>query len=395
MRSGHRRSYLAIPAIAIALFTGLAAMLSSAQEPVNPSHQRAAQDLASDMIFATGENILLDAQSSDDVFAAGNTILVDGVRTDHLHLAASEVAITRMTANDILAAAGQIEMTTGTVADDIVAAAGEIFIGPDFAVGGSAVLVGGAISINAPISGDLRADGGDVLLNSTVGGIARFTAETIEIGPDARIMGDLEYRSENFIMRPGAIVEGETRILSVAEKSDLVEAGNALRGLFLMLGVSILISYLLLVTALVLLAPGLMQSASARIQQQPWKSLGVGLLAAVMVPVAGAVLVWSVAGAPMAVLLFVSSVAATAIALAVAAYFAGKQVRKFALRRKDEQDGIGARLAWSSFGAVLVFILCLIPIAGPAIWLFAMLFGLGAVIASAAAAFAPASPTRS
>jgi len=380
---GHKLLALLATLVAVGLATW-----SFAQEPVDEQSGTQALRVAQDMVFASGEDLRLNARSSDDVFAAGNTVVVDGVRADHLHVAASELSIAGIEANDLIAAAGEIELETGTIADDIVAAAGEISIGPDFNVGGSAVLGGGTVTIDAPIPGDLRVGGGEVILNSAVNGTARFTADTVVIGPDARIAGDLEYRSENLVMRPGAVVEGETRILPVSEPSNVVRVGNAARAIFLMIGFSILLSYFLLVLVLAFAVPGLMRSASQGMRERPWKSLGVGLLVAVVVPVLVGLLIWSIAAVPMAVLLVVMSIAATPIALAATAYFTGERVRLLIARKDDQPIGIGARLLWPGLGAVLIFALTLIPIAGPAIWLFAMLFGLGAIVTSAGKAFA-------
>ncbi|MEL6877227.1 MAG: polymer-forming cytoskeletal protein [Pseudomonadota bacterium] len=352
------------------------------------SEPEQAQQIEDDMVFAADDELRLDAKSSDDVFAAGNSIDVNGATADHLIMAGGEISITDASAEDLIVAGGEIDFVNGVVADDIVAAGGEIVIGSGFTIGGSAVLAGGSARINAPIPGDLRVMSDNVVLNSAVGGNVRLTADNVEIGPNARIAGDLEYRSDKLEIQPGAVVEGETRILPVSETYAVEDLSKGAGGFFLMLGLSILVSYFVVVIALVFAAPGLMRATSRMMQEQPWKSLGLGLLIAVIVPVLGIVMVWSVVGVPVAVLLFTASIAITPIALATTAYFAGDGARRLLTSNKEAATGIGARLLWPGLGALVIFALTLIPLVGLVVWLLAMLFGLGAVANSAGKALA-------
>ncbi|TRD11643.1 hypothetical protein FGU71_07040 [Erythrobacter insulae] len=380
------RSYILLGLLSISLV--LLAPFSSAQETAPDQDGAQSPQVEQDMVFAADQDVQLDAKSTDDVFAAGSTVTVQGAQADHLIIAGGEISVRDVSSNDLIAAGGEIDFARGAIADDIVAAGGDIEIGPDFTLGGSAVLMGGSVRIDAPVPGDLRVTSGSIIVNSAIGGSARLAGDTIEIGPNARIAGDLEYRSENLVMRPGAVVEGETRILPVDDTYGAEEFGKAAGSMFLMLGISILISYFVVVLALVFAAPALMRATSRMMREQPWKSLGLGLLIAVIVPLLGVLFLWTAVAAPIALLLLTASIAITPIALAATAYFAGDSARRFLTNAKEDAAGIGARLLWPGLGALVIFALTLIPIAGLIIWFFAMLFGLGAVVNSTAKALA-------
>ncbi len=377
-------------ATAAAILLALGATTSAQQPGVQDGNAQSPQ-IEQDMVFASGENLRLAATTTDDVFAAGNIVLVEGAIADHLFVAGSEVTVSDAAANDLIIAASEIDLRRGTIADDIIIAGSDIVIGPAFRIGDSAVLAAGTMHINAPIPGNLRAGGGKVILNSTVSGNARLTADEIEIGPQAVITGDLNYRSENLIMRPGAVVKGDTRILPVSDTSGAEVFGQGAGSFLLMIGVSILLSYFIVVVLLTFAVPGLMQATSDRMRHRPWQSLGIGTLIAVIVPIAGMLLVWSVVAAPVALLLFAMSIAMTPLALAVSAYFTGRSARSLITGKVDGPTGIGARLLWPGLGAIVIFALTLVPFAGLAVWLVAMLFGLGALAGSAMKAFAAVS----
>ncbi len=347
------------------------------QPAVEPDTQT---DTETDMVFVSGEELSLSARTTDDLFAAGGTIDTVGASADHMIAAGGEITVRDATLQDLILAGGNIRLSRAVVADDLIAFGGDIVVEPGFDIGGSAVLAGGNVRVNAPVGGDLRIGAGEIYVNSQVAGTARLSGETIVLGPQAQIGGDLLYRTENLVVEPGAVVTGQRAQLPPPDYSQPEDAGREMGRFMLFAGIAILLSYAVLTILLVLAAPGLMRSASNELQGRPWRSFGIGALFALGVPLLVLLLFMSMFGAPLAILLIVIAIALTPIAFAVAGYGTGMIARKLATKQDEPPEARSARMLWPLLGIVMLFVLTLIPFLGLFVWFIAMLFGLGALL---------------
>ncbi|KLI62921.1 hypothetical protein AAV99_12735 [Aurantiacibacter marinus] len=339
-----------------------------------------------DMVFVSGEDLSVSTRTSDDLFAAGGTIEIVGASADHLFIAGGEIAVRDATLQDLILAGGEVRLSRAVVADDLIAFGSDLFIERGFDIGDTAVLAGGNVRMEAPVGGDLRIGAGEIYVNSPIAGTARLSGDTIVLGPQARIGGDLLYRTENLVIEPGAVVTGRKEQLPAPDYSQPEDAGREMGRLLLFAGLSILLSYAVITIGLVLAAPGLMRSASREMQNRPWRSFGIGALFAFVVPIFALVLFMSVFGIPLGILITVIAIALTPIAFAVAGYCTGMIARRLATRQTEPPATRSARILWPLLGIVALFLLTLIPFLGIFIWFIAMLFGLGALLQRAGGA---------
>lgn len=201
----------------------------------------------------------IKVNSPDEIFAAGDKVTVSDTSADHLVIAGGELEVTKVAVEDLYAAGGKIAFLSGEVADDVVSAGGELTARPGFSIGGSAVMSGGTLRIESPIGGQLKAAGENIYVNSAIGSTAQLMGDKVELGPKARIDGDLEYRTENLKISPSAMITGQ-RIAMPAEKNAEFErwgkGGAALFAAFSLIG---LIALSTMVVVIALLFPGLIQ----------------------------------------------------------------------------------------------------------------------------------------
>lgn len=334
---------------------------------------------APDMSFFSADKINLKVNSSDDVFAAGGTVNVNTTSADHLVIAGGEVEVRNVTIEDLFAAGGELDLVTGTVADDIVVAGGQITVRKTFEIGGSAVIAGGEALIEAPVPVDLRVGAGTVYLNSRVGGDARLSGDTVTLGPEAVVDGDLLYQTENLVIEPGAVVTGQRRAMPAEDHSAFESWGRGAGELFGKLFLAATLGFAVLVLAVAAAVPSLMRSSAAFIKSRPLQSAGIGALIAIGTPVAIVLLFASVIGAPLAMLLIAICLAITPVAIAATAFFVGMESRRVATKAEEPPTGWGGRVLWPALGALVILLLGMIPFLGILVWLFALLFGLGAV----------------
>ena len=340
------------------------------------------------MSFFSAQDINLKVNSVDDVFAAGGTIKIDATTADHLVVAGGEISIKNVTIQDLFAAGGELNLASGTIADDIVVAGGDVIVRPAFMIGGSAVVAGGDARIEAPVSVDLRVSAGSVYVNSAVGGDARLSGDTVTLGPQTRIAGDLLYQTDNLVIQPGAVVLGKQMVLPPQDHSAFESWGRSAGELFAILTLAVVLGFAILVMAIAVAVPSLMRSSAELIRAKPLRSLGIGVLIAIAVPIAIAFLFATVIGAPLGLLLGAICLAITPVALAATAYLIGMEARRKLSKEISPSTSLAGRLLWPALGAAVILILGMIPFLGLLVWLFAMLIGLGAVVSRGGKALA-------
>ena len=371
----HRLLFLMV-LVAIALLTSGA--LFAQIETRSGDHVDASETLP-DMAFFAGGNLNITAKSTDDIFAAGGDININEAQADHMIVAGGDVTITDVAFHDLIAAAGDANFVSGTVVDDIVATGGDLILRPAFGIGGSAVLSGGEIDVEAPIGGELRAAAGRLRLNAKVDGDAHLVGDEIELGPNTRIGGDLRHRAKNIEISPDAVIAGEIIKLESPTPPDVEKWGVAAAAAIAMFALAFLIGVGLLVVVIALTLPSLMNSASAMIGNKPLSTLGLGFLIVAAAPVVIALLFATVFGVPLAMLIGVIYLAAAPLAIAAFAYFIGMKGR--GVIASDATDpGTGARIFWSALAVGALVIIGLIPFLGALVWLFAYVLGMGAVM---------------
>lgn len=353
------RSAALLAALASGATLGLPGLRGELQELGPGESLSVGPDRAAAGMIAT----LTDSVAGDAMIAAGRARADGPVGGDVLG-AGGLVTVGGRVGGSLRAAGGRVRLAGG-VARNVTAAGGEVRIGEGGEVGGNAYLAGGSVEMAGTVRGELVAGGGEVRIDGPVAGSVRAAADRIVIGPEARIRGDLEYRSPEPLRRaPEAVVAGD-----VTRKPPEADPGvpgwvGELFGLaaFLLTGV-------VLVAAFPRSAARLRRTA----RERPLPSLGAGLLIAVVAPVLLGVALVTMVGLPLALV---------AGALFAFALYAGRVV--LALWLGDavlgERAGEGRRRAVLGVlaGGALLFLVGLLPWLGPLVTVLATALGLGA-----------------
>lgn len=346
------------------------------QSETEPVSTQASQE--TDMIFVAAEELVVSQKTTDDLFAAGSTVTVNGAEADHLFLMGGDLKVSNAQVKDVVAAGGDVQFETATVTDDVIIAGGEIVAKESFEIGGTAVIAGGDVRFEAPVGQDLRIGANKIFVNSVVPGTARLSGDTITLGPKARIGGDLIYRGSSLTIDAAAVIEGERTQLQSSDTYAVEDAAKGVGQFFLFFSLSMIVSYFVIVALLVLIVPRVMQATSQMLSGKPLQALGIGVLFAAVAPVLGIVLFWTGLGIPLAIFLFIASLALTPIAVAVTAHFIGMSARGIVTKKSADSLGNLERFAWPLGGVIILLALSLIPVVGLLALLLAMLFGLGA-----------------
>jgi hypothetical protein len=209
-------------------------------------------------------------------------------------------------------------------------------------------------------------------VNGAVSGDVHFAGDKIRLGPNARISGEVYYRSGgDLVLDPGAEVSGGIR------KSTSDRAWRrAARGATIVGGITVSLGMVLLGAILVLGMPRFSREAGAAIRAQPWLTMGVGCAMLVGVPVALAVLVVTLVGIPLAILLAFAYGALLMLGYLIAAIFVGD----LALERIDARKlgSVWWRALFMVLAIIVIALVRQVPVAGDLAWWILFLAGVGA-----------------
>ncbi len=330
------------------------------------------RDVPGDLI-AAGGTVRVGASVAETAILAGGNVAIDGPVGDDVIAAGGEVVLRGHAGDDARLAGGTVRIA-GRVDDDATAAGGTVRVERDAVVGGRAWLAGGEIVVAGTVGRQLRASGRHVSIEGTVRGDVHVDAESLDIGPTARIDGDVVHRGPREPrIDPAARIGGRVEHLPSA-RAPRARAFAVLAWLFLL-------PALLATGAVMILAfPRFTPAAAQTIETDPWRSLGIGAIALLGAPGAMVALFVTGIGIPLGLVLLAGYLVALLVGYLVAALFLGiVGVRRLG-RQRQPVPSKGALVLGLLAALVVLGILRLVPILGGLVSLAALLFGMGALV---------------
>lgn len=330
------------------------------------------QDVPADLV-AAGGTVRVGASVAETAILAGGNVTIDGAVGDDVIAAGGEVVLRGHAGDDARLAGGTV-IIAGRVDDDATAAGGTVRIEHDGVVGGRAWLAGGEIVVAGTVGRGLRAAGRHVSIDGAVRGDVQVDADALDIGPTARIDGNVIHRGPREPrIDPGARIGGRV------EHQPYAAAPRA-RGLRVLAWLLLLPALFVTGAVMIVMFPRFTPAAAQTIETDPWRSLGVGAIALLGAPAVMVGLFATGFGIPLGLILLAAYPVAMLAGYLVAALFLGM----FGVRRlgRDRQPVLsrGALVLRLLAALVVLGILRLVPILGGLVSLAALLFGMGALV---------------
>lgn len=331
------------------------------------------QDLSGDH-FAAGCPVEIDKLVSGDVFVAGCSIDVDGAVGGDALVAGGKVRLGAPVSQSLYAAGAQVTVNSSVGRNSRIAG-GQVTLGSRSQVAGNVVVAGGNVRIEGAVKGYVRAAGGRVLINGPVDGDVVATAGTVELGPNARIGGQLRYASREEIKRDAAAqVEGGVERMQV-QGGWPDQAGHSGGGWVWSIGLMVIAA------VLVGVFPGFYAGVVQTLRARSGLSLLLGFIALVCIPFVALISMITLIGVPLALL-----VIALYLALLLVGYVSTGICLGAWILARLKSDRVDARL-WRIGAAVLgvftVSLLGRLPYVGVLAVFGSLLLGLGAVLLQA------------
>ncbi|HEU4340712.1 MAG TPA: hypothetical protein VFU31_04000 [Candidatus Binatia bacterium] len=318
--------------------------------------------------FAFGPVVTISGTVNGDLYAFGGQVFIDGRVNGDLLVAGGRISISGTVGQDTRIAGGQITIT-GNIGRNVTAAGGNVELSPAASIGGGVVATGGNIHLAAPVKGTAKIAAGSLLISNRVGAKVDAAVGSLRITSNAEILGDVNYVShQDAEVQQGARIQGKLTRNVPPQVAQLTRERifAFLTGLGLFLLLTSFVSTLILGLLSLSFLPKYHELAVDILKARPGVSLGIGFVAAVVIPAVCALLFALIFTVPVALILLA--------AFCILLYWG----RIFVISRIGEAL-LATRKRWAFvLGLVLYYMIALIPIVG---WLFVLLVilsGLGA-----------------
>jgi hypothetical protein len=250
--------------------------------------------------FAFGELVEISGTINGDLYASGDQVIVDGRVNGDVLVAGRRVSLTGTVSQDVRAAGGKVTFA-GSIGRNVTVAGGTVELGPSAVIGGGLVAAGGSVDLSAPVGGAAKVTARTLTVANRVGGDVDAAVGTLRITSRADVQGDVNYWSgREAVVSEEARIGGKTVRNVPPERPRIFPA--AVVAWFILVSASF-VSTLILGLLSVRFLPRFHQSVVGTIAERPWASLGIGFMAAVMLPVVCAFLFATVVAVPVALLL--------------------------------------------------------------------------------------------
>lgn len=332
--------------------------------------------------FAVGDTVTISGTVNGDAYVAGGNVLVDGTINGDLLAAGGMVSIDGPVKHNIRVAGGTV-IISSEVDGNITAAAGTLIINPGAKILGSLVVGAGNANLFAPVGKGATVGAGNLTVANKIGGDVVAGVGQLALQPNAMIAGSLTYWSK---MPTSAAtqtqVKGTTLYHQIAQsqKRPMQLAQEGIKGmmaLFIGIGVAAVLAGLVITFLIGLIIMSLLPEFTKKtlsvIQDSPWKSLAIGFLSVIAVPVSGVILLLTIIGIPIGILTFMALGLLAYVAHIIGALFIGT----WTLEHLHAQAAPVWRLL---VGLILFAVVSVVPIIGPFVHVCITLIAMGALV---------------
>lgn len=247
--------------------------------------------------------------------------------------------------------------------DTQVVITGRVVVAQNERVGDVVILNGDAV-VNGRVDGSVFALNGDVLVRGSVKDSATALNGRVTVAGGARVGGDVTSR-ESARISSGATVDGDVR--SVSRRFGLGQVGVvALVLLWLAVGASTLVFGLLLL----LIAPRAADAFADAGRTAVGASIGLGIAAAVGIPIVGLVLLATVIGLPLGAVVLLTLGFLYMLGYVASAFFLGRVIL-----RPPRNRFLAYLIGWA-----ILTVAGIIPVLNVIVLIAATVYGLGMIV---------------
>ncbi|HSN71202.1 MAG TPA: polymer-forming cytoskeletal protein [Steroidobacteraceae bacterium] len=374
-----------------ALALGVAGLSAASGAVICQGEDCVATQMGEDTFVAGGE-VRIDAHLPGDALIAGGSVVVRGAIEGDVAAAGGEVEISSAIGQDLYAAGGEVELD-GAVAGNARLAGGQVELGSQSRIGGGLSIGAGRAVLEGAIDGYVQGGAGELVINGRIDGDVDVGTEDLTLGPDARIGGQLRYRSsEEARIDPAAQVAGGIERLP-ADDDWFSYTPESVAPVARAAGIVWTVGAALLGVLILLAAPRFTDRTTALARTELGLVTVVGFAFIVAVPFAAVLLMITVLGIPLGIAVLLGYAVALFLGWLFAVIAAGDRLLDALGRGGTDRSGprvlafLGALIALALLGQL--------PWIGGLIRLAVVVIGTGAFVLALWRGRRPAAPAVS
>ncbi|HTW91755.1 MAG TPA: polymer-forming cytoskeletal protein [bacterium] len=383
-----------LPTRLLFLLSSLFAFTLAAEFVGGPSYTLPAEETRIGDIYFGGTMMRIEGRLDGSALAGAQSINVSGPVTRNLFLAAQSVDASGAVAGDIVAICATLNVN-GTVGGAVRAGAGTIYInggvGQDVLAGCANLVIGKnaevrgdiaaacrSLDIDGVVRGDIKAVARQVRISGSIDGDVDVTVtDKLTLTPDARIYGNLRYRSSKKldIGNPDMVFGNieHVQLPSPSEIKEMKPRPGTFVTFFLPFTILSIIGALVVGFLLVAIWKQALDEGIARSFAHWGRTLGFGTIGFLIGPMSILIAFALIITIPAGLIAGAAYLVSLYLAKVLAGLFSGRLL----FRVFGSPD---VSLWWAApVGIIVVFGLCAIPVAGWAIWLISMAVGFGVI----------------
>ncbi|MCX6842763.1 MAG: polymer-forming cytoskeletal protein [candidate division WOR-3 bacterium] len=384
----------------VRLFTILYSLFtisSAAQFVSEPGYTLPAEETRIGDIYFGGTMLRIEGRLDGSAIAGAQSVNVSGPVTRNLFLAAQSVDVAGAVAGDVVtlcatlnvsgrvggavrAGAGTIYIN-GAVGQDVLAGCANLVIGKNSEVRGDVAAGCRSLEIAGTVRGDVKAVANEIVISGSIDGDVDVTvADKLTLTPDARIYGNLRYRSNKKIDigNPDMVFGNIDHVLlpspkEIEDMRDMKPRPGTFVTFFLPFTILSIFGALVVGFLLVAIWKHALNEGLARSLGHWGRTVGFGAIGFLIGPMSILVAFALIITIPAGLIAAAAYLVSLYLAKILAGLFTGRLL--FRIFGAPEIS-----LWWAApVGIVIVFGLCAIPYAGWAIWLASMAVGFGVI----------------
>ncbi|MCK4224889.1 MAG: polymer-forming cytoskeletal protein [candidate division Zixibacteria bacterium] len=329
-----------------------------------------------DDLVITGGNIKLDGIIEGDLISASRSLVQNGLILGSLNSAAQNLDVLGEVKGSVRAFAQNINVN-GKLDRNLIAFGYAVDVKPGAEIEKDITVFCGKMTLHGKLGGSLKGSVGELIISGVVNGNVLVKAEKITLMPTARIEGDFKYKSKKEAkIESGAQVSGETVWTEVDTEKEK-KPKSIFTGKPLIPEMLFLLALMVTGVLLTLVFKKNAYQAKKVIGDSFLKSLGLGFVFMVCIPIAILILMVTIIGIPIAIIAISAYAILIYIAKIPVATFVGEKIIKI-LGKQGEPS-----IIWSMLlGLVVLTLLLNIPYLEWPIYFVVLFTGFGAIISS-------------
>jgi cytoskeletal protein CcmA (bactofilin family) len=379
------------------MFFMIAGLVSMSWAPADVSDMRSGDKVMVDTVvehdlYVAAGMVVVQAPVHGDLVTAGGTVMVQDTVTQDLLIAGGDVTVSGFVGDDVRCAAGTVTLS-GTVAGDVIVTGGRVVLAKTALVLGNLVSSGGEVTIDGTVRGNIddasgtftlngvgernvTCRGGRIVANGAVKGSAVLAAETIAIGPAATFGQDVRYWN-----RAGTLAVEKPQQSIRATYDPALEINGAhwqyLGFASLIMALWYLATALVMIVVIQYLFSRTLLSAATTVRTVSLKSMGVGFLFLIGVPVGIVFLFVTVIGIPLGILALLAYATLVVLATIIVALLMANWINNTFY----ESAWGNPRIVATAFLIFVVLkLVTFTPLVGPLVMLLLVAMAFGAIL---------------